>query len=372
MSGWTKKEIVERLREPEPASLFAEAAAVRLAVHGRCVHLRALLEIGNICRANCLYCGLRRCNASLERYSLDADTIVETAFRAVKGGFRTVVMQAGEDGGKRPDFMRDIVASIRNFTDAAITLSFGEWPEDAYGMWRQAGADRYLLRFETSNRQLYSRLRPGRTLGQRLSCLEFLRKSGYQVGTGFMVGLPGQTVDDLAQDLLLLHALDPAMAGIGPYIPHPRTPLAGKYGFRKGPDWREDPVLKDCEAADMSLRCLAMARIMNPFLHLPATTALEVALDNGYGRGLSAGANVLMVDVTPSRYNRAYDIYPGREPGKDEDPAELWKRCSSALSALGYAVSDSRGDGKKAAPSLVPESAGTGNYPCSCSIADCG
>ena len=370
MSCWTRKEIIERLRSPEPGSLFAEADRVRLAAHGRWVHLRALMETGNICRADCLYCGLRRGNTSLERYSLDADTIIETAFRAAKGGFRTVVMQSGEDGGKRPEFMRDVVASIRSFSDAAITLSFGEWHDDAYSMWKQAGADRYLLRFETSNRLLYSRLRPGRTLAQRLDCLESLRKSGYQVGTGFMAGLPGQTVDDLAQDLLLLHKLDPAMAGIGPYIPHSLTPLAARKEVRKGPAWRDDPVLKGCDAAEMSLRCLAMARIMNPFLHLPATTALEVALENGYRRGLSAGANVLMIDVTPSRYNRAYEIYPGRNSGKDEDPAELWKRCASALSALGYAVSNNRGDGKCAAASQVPSTADAGNHLCSFPTAD--
>jgi biotin synthase len=345
MSGWTKKEIIEKLRLPDPAPLFAEADAVRLAVHGRRVHLRALLETGNACRADCLYCGLRRSNASLPRYSLDSAAIVAVASAAAAGGFRTIVMQAGEDARMQPEFLSDVVAAIRRRTGAAVTLSYGEWPAAVFGMWRRAGADRYLLKFETSNRDLFSRLRPGRTLEERLACLELLREAGYQVGTGFMVGLPGQSLDDMANDLLLLRELDPDMAGIGPYIPHPGTPLGKRFGDKIIPGWRGNRALSRCDAGAMTLRCLALARVMNPRLHLPATTALGVSLEQGYVRGLAAGANVLMLGVTPGEFQRYYDIYPGRRPEAVEDPSGLRLRYEALLAREGYTVSADRGDG---------------------------
>lgn len=319
---------------------------VRRAAHGCFVHLRALLETGNSCRADCLYCGLRRGNSSIERYSLEAHTIVDIVSRAASGGFRTVVMQSGEDAGRGPEFIRDVVVSIRDCVEAALTLSYGEWPAAVYGMWRRAGADRYLLKFETSNRELFAFLRPGRTLDQRLACLRFLREAGFQVGTGFMVGLPGQTLDDIANDLLLLHHLDPDMAGIGPYIPHPATPLAQSCREWNCAIRSEDSVLGNFCSAEMTLRCLAIARIMNPSLHLPATTALETSLADGHLRGLSAGANVLMVNVTPGFCSRNYDLYPGRHVGNDEDPRVLWNRYEGLLAREGYMVSPDRGDGK--------------------------
>jgi len=352
MSYWTRKEIVECLRMPDPAPLFAEADSVLSNIYGRNVHLRALLETGNNCVADCLYCGLRRGNTAAERYSMDAPTIVDTATRAAAGGFRTVVMQAGEDAGMRPEFLRDVVASIRRRADAAITLSYGEWPASVYRMWQQAGADRYLLKFETSNRELFASLRPGRTLAQRLSCLHHLGAAGYQVGTGFMVGLPGQTLEDLAGDLLLLYELHPAMAGIGPYIPHPSTPLGRQDGPGGAPGWREDPVVGHVDSGDMALRCIAVARVMNPVAHLPATTALGVRMDKGYLRGLAAGANVIMVDVTPGRWGRLYEIYPGRRMEKDATPSSLWNRYRKLLARAGYAVSTCRGDGLRIAPRL--------------------
>jgi biotin synthase len=347
MSGWTAADIIERLRSPDPDLLFAEAIAVRRAVHGHDIHLRALLETGNICCCSCLYCGLRRENHSLERFSLDAETIVHAASRAAAGGFGTVVMQSGEDPGRSSEFTRDVVVSIRNRVRAAITLSFGEWPDAVYREWRQAGADRYLLKFETANPGQYARLRPGRTLDSRLACLKSLKESGFQVGTGFMVGLPEQTIEDLARNLLLLYDLAPEMAGIGPYIPHPGTPLGQSFSNGNGPAWIGDPVFRDCNPGEMTLRCLAIARIMNPALHLPATTALEVSLAGGHAKGLSAGANVLMIDVTPGYGSRLYDIYPGRQSGKDEDPAGLWNRYAGWLSAMGYSVASDRGDGVK-------------------------
>jgi biotin synthase len=345
MRGWTRKQIIDRLRTADAASLYGEAAAVRDAVHGRAVHLRALLETGNACRCSCLYCGLRRENRSLRRYALDAEVVVRTVCRAVGGGFRTVVIQSGEDPGCAPDSIVDLIASIRDCADAAITLSFGEWPAGAYRAWRRAGADRYLLKFETANPVQYARLRPGRTLCARLACLRSLKTAGFQVGTGFMVGLPGQTLEDLADNLLLVRELDPDMAGIGPYIPHPGTPLGRSCMKGKGPAWAEDPAFKGCDPGEMTLRCVAMARIMNPAQHLPATTALGVRLAGGYLKGLSAGANVLMIGVTPRYGSVLYDIYPGRRQGNDEDPSGLWKRHAEWLTAEGYSVSGDRGDG---------------------------
>jgi biotin synthase len=345
MGNWTKKEIIERLRSADPAPLFAEAITARLVVHGHGVHLRALLETGNACRADCLYCGLRRSNTSLKRYSLDAAAILAAASKAAACGFRTIVMQAGEDPRMRPEFLCDVVTSVRRRTKAAVTLSYGEWPAAAYEMWRSAGADRYLLKFETSKRDLFSYLRPGRKLKERLVCLESLKKTGYQLGTGFMVGLPGQSLEDIAGDLLLLRELDPDMAGIGPYIPHPGTPLGKRFGERHIPDWRRDPALKHCSSGDMTLRCLAVARIMNPRLHLPATTALGVSLADGYFRGLAAGANVLMIGVTPGEFGRHYDIYPGKRPEAAGDPGLLKRQYETLLAREGYVVSADRGDG---------------------------
>jgi biotin synthase len=353
MNGWSKKDIVEKLRAPDPASLFAEADSVRLAAHGRFVHLRALLETANICRADCLYCGLRHSNRLVERYALDAGTIIEIASRAVRAGFRTVVLQSGEDPGTRPEITSNVVKSILRRTEAAVTLSFGEWPAAVYAMWRQAGADRYLLKFETSDRDLYSRLRPGRKLDDRLDCLGALKQTGYQTGTGFMVGLPGQSIDNIADDLLLLHDLEPDMAGIGPYIPHPETPLGQPCGKGLIPAWKEDPALRDCNAGEMTLRCLAVARIMNPHMHLPATTALGVGLENGYARGLAAGANVIMAGITPRSCVRHYDIYPGRHPEDAADPSLLWRRYKALLSREGYAPSPGRGDGLKQCRALA-------------------
>ena len=345
MREWANKEIVEKLRTPDFSSLFIEADALRRTVHGRSVHLRALMETGNICRADCLYCGMRHSNGTLKRYSLGAETVVAIASQAVAAGFRTVVIQSGEDPEKSPESLGDVIACIRNLTGAAITLSYGEWPASAYAMWKRVGADRYLLKFETSNSGLFSYLRPGRTLEERLACLGFLKKTGYQVGTGFMVGLPGQTLEDLANDLLLLHDLDPAMAGIGPYIPHPTTPLGQLWRKGHRPAWKEDPFLRNCDPGEMTLRCLAIARIMNPYLHLPATTALGVSLRKGYARGLAAGANVLMVGVTPGAYCRRYDIYPGRRPEEGDDLSMLWRRYRDLLAREGYTVSSDRGDG---------------------------
>jgi len=367
MSGWTKREIVALLRDPDPAPLFGAATETCAAYFGGTVHLRALLETGNVCRADCLYCGLRRSNRSIERYRLGAEVVVVTAARAAAGGFRTVVMQSGEDPLQQPELLRDIVASIRERIDAAITLSYGEWPRDVFDMWRQAGADRYLLKFETADSKLFRRLRPGRTLDQRLACVQSLKDTGYQVGTGFMVGLPGQTLDDIADNLLMLHEINPDMAGIGPYIPHPGTPLGAKcMNGKEAPVWGAEPASGDCDFGMMTLRCLAVARIMNPALYLPATTALETLIKDGNLQGLNAGANVIMVDVTPAAYRHLYELYPGKPLCSDEEPAVLYSRCRDMLRSAGFAVANEKGDGVKYSDQgsgLLPEEKAMGALP---------
>ncbi len=351
--NWNKREITERLCAGDSAGLFAEAAAVREREHGREVHLRALLEFGNHCRADCLYCGLRRGNRAVDRFALMPDQIREIAADAVRAGFRTLVLQSGEEAAQGPGFIVRVLHDLRGSSDAAITLSAGEWPSAAYASWFAAGAGRYLLKFETSNAALYSRLRPGRRLQERLGCLRALRKAGYQVGTGFMVGLPGQTIADLAEDLILLQRLDPDMAGIGPFIPHPGTPLAGSRradGKRRGYPLEQSARTIDCDTGELTLRCVALARLMNPLCHLPATTALGVSLLHGWQKALDAGANVIMLDVTPRRYRRLYDIYPGRPDPQDDTLEALRHRHVRLLRDWGYEVAATRGDSLRGMP----------------------
>ncbi len=334
--GWLREADPQRLNE-----LWQRADRVRQQHVGSQVHLRGLIEFSNHCVRNCAYCGLRASNRRLERYRMTADEILACVHQAVAFGYGTVVLQSGEDLAVTTGEIADWVRRIKRETDLAVTLSLGERTEDAWAAWRQAGADRYLLRFETSNRQLYHRIHPPRP-GQesdRIGLLGLLRRLGYEVGSGVMIGIPGQTYDDLARDLALFAELDLDMIGVGPYLPHPDTPLADVAAYRSA-----GPGDQVAASEAMTYRVIALARLVCPRANIPATTALAT-LNRGNGRelGLQRGANVVMPNLTPPQYRALYAIYPEKAC-----LAETALACHSCLAArirsLGRDVGQGRGD----------------------------
>ena len=292
-----------------------EADRVRSETVGDTVHIRALLEFSNHCRRRCAYCGLRADNRPLPRYRMAPEEIVAAAREAHQAGYRTIVLQSGEDPWYTPQLLGEIVSEIKAATDMAVTLSCGEMDRDAYAHLRACGADRYLLKQETADPDLYRAFHPGTSLEERVGCLKALKALGYETGSGFMVGLPGQTLSVLARDLLLLKEIPCDMAGIGPFLPHPATPLASA---QPG-------------SAELTRRCVALARLLLPKANLPATTALTVRGDNG--QVFSGGANVVMRKITPTAYKRLYEIYPANMP--DTDVAAQRALLEEQIRALG-------------------------------------
>lgn len=309
----TKQEIIGWLRETNPdrlAELWRRADETRRAHVGDAVHLRGLIEISNFCARQCAYCGLRAANETLVRYRMLADEIVESAQQAVKFGYGTVVLQGGEDYGITADWMTDIIRRIKTETPLAVTLSLGERPEKELLAWRKAGADRYLLRFETSDRNLFEEIHPplGNRDCDRIAILRQLKNIGYEVGSGVMVGIPGQTCESLANDIALFRELDLDMIGIGPFIPHPQTPLGS--GFKIFPSVNGEQVPAN---ELMVYKAVALTRLVRPDANIPATTALAtINKKNGRELGLQRGANVFMPNLTPLKYRRLYEIYPNK------------------------------------------------------------
>ena len=308
-----KDELLGWLRETSPArlaELWRRADETRRIHVGDAVHLRGLVEISNFCARQCAYCGLRAGNCQLGRYRLHADEILEAAQRAVTFGYGTVVLQGGEDYGLTRDWIAEIIGRIKNETSLAVTLSLGERPDKDLATWREAGADRYLLRFETSNRNLFEEIHPplGNRKCNRIAMLRRLKQFGYEVGSGIMVGIPGQTYASVANDIELFHQLDLDMIGIGPFIPHPATPLGS--GFKIFPSVNGERV-PNTEL--MVYKAVALTRLVRPDANIPATTALAtINKMNGRELGLQRGANVFMPNLTPLKYRRLYEIYPGK------------------------------------------------------------
>ena len=306
----SREEIVNLISLNTPdeiEGLFRAADRVRAACVGKEIFLRGIIEFSNHCKNNCRYCGLRRGNLQARRYRMDDDVIVELA-QVVKGrGCGTVVLQSGEDRHYTKDRMCAIISRIKRETGLAITLSIGQRPYRDYEAFRTAGADRYLLRHETANRELYASLCPGKELNERIQCLKWLRELDYEVGMGCMVGLPGQTAADLADDVLLIRALGADMIGIGPFIPHEDTPL------------------KDEKAGDASLvlKMIAVVRLVTRDTNIPSTTALGVLDGQSRKKAFQAGANVFMPVFTPQDFAARYDIYPGKGDVKKADGAIL-------------------------------------------------
>lgn len=307
-----RAELLAWLRESDEARLarlWRRADEARRANVGDAVHLRGLIEISNHCVRRCAYCGINHDNREVVRYRMGKDEILECAGQAVRLGYGTVVMQAGEDVGITREFMTAVIRAIKAETPLAVTLSLGERRDGDLLAWREAGADRYLLRFETSDPALYERIHPSLPglRSDRFAILRRLREIGYEPGSGVMVGIPGQSWDTLADDLLAFRGLDLDMIGVGPYIPHPSTVLG------RG----ELPVLPPGEQVPndelTTLKTVALARILCPEANIPSTTALAT-IDREQGRelGLMRGANVVMPNLTPTKYRALYEIYPDK------------------------------------------------------------
>lgn len=333
-------EIVSWLKETDTGrldALYSEANETRRRFVGDAVHLRGLIEISNHCSRGCAYCGLRAGNRALERYRMTREEIVDSARVALASGYGTVVMQAGEDHAITAEWLAGIIREIKRETGLAVTLSMGERSEADLAAWRQAGADRYLLRFETTDPALYRKIHPTFPgAPDRIALLGTLRRMGYEIGGGVMIGIPGQSYRTLAQDIRTFRSLDLDMIGVGPYIPHPATPL-GQGLIRS--DLPEGEQVRATE--DMCYRVLALTRIMCPQANIPATTALATVNGrSGRELGLQRGANVIMPNVTPLKYRRYYEIYPGK--ACVNEPA---KHCSNCIRGRIHAIGRAVGTG---------------------------
>lgn len=320
-----KSAIIELLTAAPADELYRRADDVRREAVGDDVHLRGLIEFSNICRNDCLYCGIRRGNRQVQRYRMTDDELVETAKRAVALGFQTIVLQSGEDMHFNQARMCRIIEQIKRM-DVALTLSVGERDYEDFKAFRDAGADRYLMRIETTDRDLYHRLNPGMSWERRHECLLMIRELGYELGSGIMVGLPGQTVESIADDLLYLKDIGIDMAGIGPFIPHPETPLAGEAGG----------------TLEQALRTMAIMRILMPDINIPATTAMESLHPQGRIMALQAGANVVMPNVTEGEYRRLYELYPGKICVNDT-PAHCRSCIGLKIKSIGRTIGQGRG-----------------------------
>ena len=325
-SIFDRDEIVHYLETAEvERELFKKADKVRKDCCGDEVHIRGIIEFSNYCSKNCLYCGLRRANRKVQRYRIKKEEVVDLALKIASLGIRTVVLQSGDDLCYPRESICEIISEIKKNVDIAITLSMGERPFEDYKAFKEAGADRYLLKQETANFSLYERLHPGQNLTERLKILEYLKKLGYQIGAGNIVGLPGQTLKNLADDILLLRELDADMAGIGPFIPQKDTPL------------KNSPP----GGLSLTLRVLALARILTRNSHLPVTTALAT-LDPREGQllGFKSGCNVIMPDFTPEPYRKNYVIY-------DHKIRVDLERAKALISEAGRKISPDKGDSLK-------------------------
>ncbi len=368
--NWLREEDEERLGE-----LWRFADAVRRENVGHEVHLRGLVEISNHCVRACAYCGIRAPNRALARYRMSADEILACARQAVALGYGTIVLQSGEDYGLTRDWMADLIRRIKAETPLAVTLSLGERPEADLAAWRAAGADRYLLRFETSNPALYHRIHPPADdcrfeirnpkselrNNHRITILHRLQELGYETGSGVMVGIPGQTYDDLANDILLFRDLALDMIGVGPYLPHPATPL----GCQSEIENRKSKIPEQVPNTDlMTYKVIALTRLACPWANIPSTTALATLnRESGRELGLARGANVVMPNLTPPQYRALYEIYPAKAC-LYEPPEEFDAALKRRILALGRTIGTGPGHSKRQACAAPAASAQDRGAPC--------
>ena len=309
--------------------LAQKAEVVRKSVYGNHVYIRGLIEFTNHCRNNCHYCGIRRSNPNCQRYRLSTQEILACCDAGYALGFRTFVLQGGEDPFFTPQKITELVKAIKTaHPDCAVTLSVGEYDRETYQQWYDAGADRYLLRHETADPDLYRALHPADlSLQNRLRCLRDLKDIGYQTGCGFMVGSPGQTPQMILEDLRFIQDFQPQMVGIGPFIPH------------KGTRYRNEPP----GSAALTLRLLAILRLMLPRVLLPATTALGTVLGDGRQMGMRYGCNVVMPNLSPADVRSKYALY-NNKISTGEEAAESVALLKKSMAAIGYEVVTDRGD----------------------------
>lgn len=309
--------------------LFKISDEVRKLNVGDEVHLRGLIEFSNICKCSCKYCGLRKDNTKLERYRLTPEEIINFAKKASEYGYKTVVLQSGEDAYFSKEILIEILKEIKKY-DLAITLSIGEKTYEEYKAYKEAGADRYLLRIETTDKELYKQMHPNMSFENRVRCLRDLKKLGYEVGSGCLVGLPNQTIESLANDILFFKEIDADMIGIGPFIPNPNTPLHEEKGG----------------TFELALKVMALTRLLLPTINIPATTAMETLNPNGRIIALQSGANVVMPNVTEGDYRRKYEIYPGKICISDT-PAHCRNCISGKIKSIGRTISTDYGFHKR-------------------------
>ncbi len=328
----TKEEwiyLIENRDEQTAEYLFELARTIQKQHFGNKIYTRGLIEFTNYCKNNCLYCGIRRDNSKADRYRLTKEEILECCKSGYELGFRTFVLQGGEDGYYTDDRLVELIRDIkREYPDCAITMSVGERSYESYRRMFEAGADRYLLRHETANEEHYGSLHPVELSAKnRKECLYNLKKIGYQTGTGFMVGSPGQTPEHLAEDMLFIRELNPHMVGIGPFVPHHETPFAEEKGG----------------TVELTLYMLGLLRVMLPKVLLPATTALGTIDPKGRERGILAGANVVMPNLSPTSVRKKYELYDNKICTGDE-AAECRNCLNGRMESIGYQLTVDRGD----------------------------
>ena len=299
--------------------------------YGKDIYIRGLIEISNFCKNDCYYCGIRKSNSNCSRYRLTKDEIIECCKEGYDLGFRTFVMQGGEDGYYTDNLLCEIISEIKRlYPDCAVTLSLGERPKESYKRLFDAGADRYLLRHETASKEHYEKLHPhSLSFEKRMECLDNLKEIGYQVGCGFMVGSPCQTSRHLARELKFIEEFAPHMCGIGPFITHKDTPFRDE---KNG-------------SAELTIFLLSLIRLIKPNILLPATTALGTLLEDGRERGVLAGANVVMPNLSPISVRKKYMLYEGKISAGQES-AQCISDLKARMKEIGYEVVTSRGDAK--------------------------
>lgn len=326
MSEFSRNDIIEILKDDSNNDwLFSLADKTREEYVGDEVHLRGLIEFSNICKRQCKYCGLRCEDKFIDRYRISKENIISYAEHAVNMGYKTIVLQSGEDEYYNADLMCEIIEGIKKL-GVALTLSIGEKTYEEYKAFKEAGADRYLIRIETTDKTLYNQMHPNMDFDNRVRCLDDLGRLGYEVGTGCLVGLPNQTIESLADDILFFKEINADMVGIGPFIPHPHTPL------------------KDSATGSftLALKVMALTRILLKDINIPATTAMETLNPNGRIIALQSGANVVMPNVTTTEYRAKYEIYPNKIC-INENPDKCKGCISAKIQSIGRSVSTSFG-----------------------------
>lgn len=322
------------MRDPQDVNyLITQAREAAQQQFGKGIFLRGLVELTNVCRNDCLYCGIRRSNGHVARYTLTREQVLACCEQGFELGFRTFVLQGGEWGEERSEWIADLISEIRSrWPECAITLSLGEHPRETYAMWKNAGANRYLLRHETHNERHYRLLHPdGMTVHHRLQCLDWLKELGFQVGTGIMVGSPFQSLKTLVEDIEYLVDFQPQMIGIGPFIPQHDTPFAR---FPAG-------------TVDMTTRLYAILRLAMPQALIPSTTAIASLSPDGRLRGILAGANVVMPNLSPEDNRKQYALYDNKA-ALGAESAQGVKKLADELAKIGYHIDWSRGDHQNA------------------------